>query len=66
MDKLYKKQKEELKKSVNLRQLAIDKSISKEKSDEIRKKQDEAFKKYNFIKDFRKAVNKIEKSDNNG
>ena len=63
MNKLYEYQKEQLKKSARLRELAYDDRLKFDKQEEIRKEQDEAYKKYNFIKDFRKAINKIEKSD---
>ena len=55
--------KKQQKNATKLRELALDDRISRDKIDELRKKQDEAYKKYNFIKDFRKAINKIEKSD---
>lgn len=63
MNKLYEYQKDQLKKSARLRELAYDDRISQNKIDELRKEQKEAYDKYNFIKDFRKAINKIEKSD---
>lgn len=63
MNKLYEYQKEQLKKSSRLRELAYDDRLKYDKQEELRKEQDEAYKKYNFIKDFRKAINKIEKSD---
>lgn len=63
MNKLYEYQKKQQKNATKLRELALDDRISRDKIDELRKEQDEAYKKYNFIKDFRKAINKIEKSD---
>lgn len=63
MNKLYEYQKKQQKNATKLRELALDDRISQDKIEELRKEQDEAYKKYNFIKDFRKAINKIEKSD---
>lgn len=64
MNKLYEYQKKQQKNATKLRELALDDRISQDKIDELRKEQKEAYDKYNFIKDFRKAINKIEKSDN--
>lgn len=50
------KAKEELKKSVELRKLAIDMNISFDKAKEIAKKQDEAFKKSRFFKNLNRAM----------
>ena len=63
MNKLYEYQKKQQKNATKLRELALDDRISQDKIDELRKEQKEAYNKYNFIKDFRKAINKIEKSD---
>ena len=58
MNKLYEYQKEQHNKSVKLRQLAFDDKIPQNRVDELRKKQDEAYKKYNFIKNLRGAMKK--------
>lgn len=63
MNKLYEYQKKQQKNVTKLRELALDDRISQDKIDELRKEQKEAYDKYNFIKYFRKAINKIEKSD---
>ena len=57
-NKLYEYQKEQLKKSARLRELAYDDRLKFDKQEEIRKEQDEAYKKYNFIKNLRGAMKK--------
>lgn len=58
MNKLYEYQKEQLKKSARLRELALDDKTPQNKIEEIRKEQDDAYKKYNFIKNLRGAMKK--------
>lgn len=58
MNKLYEYQKEQHKKAVRLRELAIDDRTPRDKATELRKEQDEAYKKYNFIKNLRGAMKK--------
>lgn len=58
MNKLYEYQKEQHEKSVKLRQLAIDERTPRDKATELQKEQDEAYKKYNFIKNLRGAMKK--------
>ena len=58
MNKLYEYQKEQLKKSIRLRELAYDDRLKFDKQEEIRKEQDEVYKKYNFIKNLRGAMKK--------
>ena len=58
MNKLYEYQKEQHKKSVRLRELAFNDKIPQDRVDELRKEQDEAYKKYNFIKILRGAMKK--------
>lgn len=58
MNKLYEYQKEQHEKSAKLRQLAIGERTPRDKATELRKKQDEAYKKYNFIKNLRGAMKK--------
>lgn len=58
MNKLYEYQKEQHNKSVRLRELAIDDKTPRDKINQLRKEQDEAYKKYNFIKNLRGAMKK--------
>lgn len=55
-NKLYEIQKKALEKSIKLRELSYDDTISFEKQEEIRKQQDDAYKKYNFIKNLRSSM----------
>ena len=58
MNKLYEYQKEQHEKLAKLRQLAIDERTPRDKVTKLRKEQDEAYKKYNFIKILRGAMKK--------
>lgn len=58
MNKLYEYQKEQHNKSVRLRELAYDDRLKFDKQEEMRKEQDEAYKKYNFVKNLRRAMKK--------
>lgn len=58
MNKLYEYQKEQHKKAVRLRELAIDDRTPRDIITELRKEQDDAYKKYNFIKNLRGAMKK--------
>ena len=56
---LYEKEKKELEKSIRLRDLSHDGKLSYEKQREICKEQDEAYKKFNFVKCLRKALSEV-------
>lgn len=58
MNKLYEYQKKQHKKAVKLRELAFDEKTNQNIIYELRKEQDEAYKKYNFIKNLRGAMKK--------
>lgn len=55
------KTNQELKKSLDLRYYSSDQNISFDKAQEINKKQDEAFKKFQFFKKLSNAMNEVEK-----
>lgn len=61
MNKLYEKQNQEYKKSVELKKFCLDDKIPKEKIDEIKKQQQEAYDKYNFVRGLRNAIEKRDK-----
>ena len=56
---LYEKEKKELEKSIRLRDLSHDGKLSYEKQRQICKEQDEAYKKFNFVKGLRKALSEV-------
>ena len=63
MKELNKKIEEEYIKSITLRNLDLNKT-SYERAEEIRKKQDESYKKCVFFTKLRKAIRKGNKQDN--
>lgn len=56
-EKIY----EELKKSVHLRKYSSDDRLSFDKTSQIQKEQREAYNKFNFFKNLKKAMNEGEK-----
>lgn len=54
------KAREEMQKSIKLAEIAVDLNLSFEKGKELKKKQDEAFKKAQFFKNLNRAMNEVE------
>lgn len=64
MADLYKERKKLVREGSYLRSLAMSKNISQEKCFEIRKFQNEQYKKYQFLDGFIKAKEKMEANNN--
>lgn len=64
MADLYKERKKLVREGSYLRSLAMSKSISQEKCFEIRKFQNEQYKKYQFLDNYIKAKEKMEANNN--
>lgn len=58
---IMKKIRMESRKSHNLSEISKNKNLSFEKGKELQKKQDEAFKKFEFFKKLSNAMNEVEK-----
>lgn len=56
-----KKTYNELRKSIKLRDLSKDMNLSFDKATKLQREQDEAFKKWSFFKELKKAINEVEK-----
>lgn len=64
MADLYKERKKLVREGSYLRSLAMSKNISQEKCFEIRKFQNEQYKKYQFLDNYIKAKEKMEANNN--